>query len=78
MSNVNTALIENYSIDSGDIVSALLNCVSEYEREQYDREALDNMVYWIYTAARNPYNQDYFRAFYNLLQTIAENNIEPF
>ena len=78
MANINEVLIENLGIDSNDIVTALLNCVSEYEREQFDKDALDEMVYWIYAAAQNEYDFDFFRAFYNLLQMIAENNIVPF
>ena len=78
MRSVNTDLIENLGIDSMDIVESLLNCVSEYEREAFDKDALDDMVYWLYAAAQNEYNSDYFRGFYNLLQLVAENNIVPF
>lgn len=43
----------------------------DYEDEQEQiKSDLENMLYWIKTAAQNEYNKDYFRTFYNILQRI--------
>lgn len=77
--NINRDLIEDYNIDTMDIVEALANCVlNENEREEFDKSLIENAVYWVYASARNEFNHDYWRAFYNLLQTVARDTIVPF
>lgn len=78
MFNINTQLIEDLPYGCGDIADGLLSNILESEREQFDREAIEDAVYYIKACAENPYNFDYFRAFYNLLQTINENSYVPF
>ena len=77
--NINTTLVEETYIDTMDITEALLNnVINESEREEFDASAIEEMVYDIYISARNEYNRDCYRAFYNLLQAIARDSIVPF
>lgn len=78
MFNINTQIIEDLPYDCEDMANGLLSNVLESEREQFDREAIVDAVYYIKACAENPYNHDFFRAFYNLLQTINENSYVPF
>lgn len=77
--SINKDLVEDLYIDTMDITEALLNnVVSESEREEFDAGVIEEMVYDIYVSARNEYNRDCYRAFYNLLQAIARDSMIPF
>lgn len=77
--NINRDLIEDLSVDTRDIAEALINNVLvESEREEFDAGQIEEAIYYIYNCARNEYNADWFRAFFNLLQAIARDSIIPF
>lgn len=61
---------ENSYYDTSEIAEKLIE-LSNLELSEELREELENAMYWLKLAARNKYNNDYFRVLYNVLLVIT-------
>lgn len=57
-----------YSVE--DIAEQLIE-LSNLDMSEELKEELENALYYLKSAARNKYNNDYFRVLYNVLLVIA-------
>lgn len=62
---------ENYCYDSEDIAKTLLFLSVESGEEKVEKGLVDALN-WLQSAAQNPFNNDYFRVFWNVLQELTD------
>lgn len=63
---------KNYYPD--DITTALINCGSNQYTPEQVKQIVD-ALYQLQAIAENPYNSDYYRVFYRLLEDITETHL---
>ena len=61
---------ENSYYDTSEIAEKLIE-LSNLELSEELKVELENALYWLKSAARNKYNNDYFRVLYNVLLVIT-------
>lgn len=61
-----------YYYDTNDLANMLINLAGERNKANFDN--IEYCIYYLKAAAENEFNHDGFRALYNILQRIAENN----
>ena len=64
--------MNNYYPD--DIANTLFD-LAEIEPTEACFEKLENAIYHFETIAENPYNNDYFRLFYKILEKITDKHL---